>query len=297
MSLKSISNLTQSQRDRLAFIELRARFVGEVGRQDLVNRFGTQAAAATRDIATYKELAPGNLDYDSKNKIYICAAWFRPIFDFSIERVLTWLGHGYGDGEPLRYKSLIASESIAQTSKFKLDILSVITRAIHRRAVVGISYGSPSAGLSTREIVPFAIADNGNSWQLRAYDRRSQAFCDFTLARITGAGLTQDAVRDEEMPSQDIQWNRIVDLELVPHPANVQHPDVVESEYVMTNGVLRTQVRAALVGSLLRHWGVDCSADHNLKSAEYQLWLRNPQALYGITNLTFAPGYKPQDIT
>ena len=49
--------MTQSQRDRLVFLELRLRFVGEFRRQDLVERFGIQAAAATRDIGQYKELA------------------------------------------------------------------------------------------------------------------------------------------------------------------------------------------------------------------------------------------------
>jgi hypothetical protein len=46
-----LAELTQSQRDRLAFIELRVRFVGEIRRQDLVGRFGIQSAAATRDLA------------------------------------------------------------------------------------------------------------------------------------------------------------------------------------------------------------------------------------------------------
>ena len=51
MTTQQLSELTQSQRDRLAFIELRLRFVGEFRRQDLVSRFGIQTAAATRDLA------------------------------------------------------------------------------------------------------------------------------------------------------------------------------------------------------------------------------------------------------
>jgi hypothetical protein len=31
-------------------------------------------------------------------------------FDFPAERVLTWLSHGYGDGEPIRWKSTVAQE-------------------------------------------------------------------------------------------------------------------------------------------------------------------------------------------
>ncbi|MFN7369904.1 MAG: WYL domain-containing protein, partial [Burkholderiales bacterium] len=60
MSSVQLSEMTQSQRDRLAFVELRLRFIGEIRRQDLVARFGIQAAAATRDLGQYKELGPRN---------------------------------------------------------------------------------------------------------------------------------------------------------------------------------------------------------------------------------------------
>ena len=56
MSSAQLSEMTQSQRDRLAFIELRLRFVGEIRRQDLVARFGIQAAAATRCDTKDREL-------------------------------------------------------------------------------------------------------------------------------------------------------------------------------------------------------------------------------------------------
>ena len=103
MSSDRLSGMTQAQRDRLAFVELRLCFVGEIRRQDLITRFGIQAAAATRDIAQYKEMAPGNMEYDPKNKVYVRASWFRPLFDFPAERVLAWLSQGYGDGEPFRW--------------------------------------------------------------------------------------------------------------------------------------------------------------------------------------------------
>jgi hypothetical protein len=71
MSKEQLADLTQPQRDRLAFVELRVRFIGEIRRQDLVSRFGIQSAAATRDLALYKDLAPGNIDYDAKGKSYV----------------------------------------------------------------------------------------------------------------------------------------------------------------------------------------------------------------------------------
>ena len=68
MSSDRLPEMTQAQRDRLAFVELRLRFVGEIRRQDLVARFDIQAAAATRDIAQYKELAPRNLEYAPRGR-------------------------------------------------------------------------------------------------------------------------------------------------------------------------------------------------------------------------------------
>ncbi len=86
MTIRLFTDLPQPQRDRLAFIELRLRFVGETRRQDLISRFGIQAAAATRDIGFYKELAPDNLDYNTKSKIYTFGEGFKPVFDFPPER-------------------------------------------------------------------------------------------------------------------------------------------------------------------------------------------------------------------
>lgn len=240
MSSVQLSQMTQSQRDRLAFVELRLRFIGEIRRQDLVARFGIQAAA-TRDIGQYKELGPRNLDYDTKSKVYVRGEWFRPVFDFPAERVLTWLSQGFGDGEPSR------------------------------------------------------LCANGQRWHVRGYDRRSGDFRDFVLTRIADARLLAGPVKEIEAADQDIQWNRIAEIELVPHPANVQHPDTIEAEYGMENGVLRMRVRAAMAGYLMRRWNVDCTEDHSLKGAEFHLWLRNRQALYGVTNLVLAQGYEPEE--
>lgn len=291
MSSERLAEMTQAQRDRLAFVELRLRFVGEIRRQDLVNRFGIQAAAATRDIAQYRELAPLNMEYDTKGKLYVRNSWFRPLFDFSPERVLTWLSQGYGDGEPIRWKGGMAQEGTNLPCKIDLELLSILTRAIHKGAAVEVSYRALSSGLTTREIVPFALADSGLRWHIRAFDRRSSEFRDFVLGRLADTRIIPGDVADHEKPDQDIQWNRITELELVPHPANVQHPDTIEAEYGMEGGVLKVRARAAMAGYLLRRWNVDCTEDHSLKSGEHHLWLRNRQALYGVTNLVLAPGY------
>jgi predicted DNA-binding transcriptional regulator YafY len=222
---------------------------------------------------------------------------FRPLFDFPAERVLTWLSQGYGDGEPLRAKPLVPCEILSQFHRPDLERLSVITRAIYSRRAVEISYQALSSGMTSREIVPFALADSGSRWHVRAFDRRKGEFRDFVPTRIADARLVPGEPQEHELRDQDIQWNRITELELVPHPANVQHPDTIEADYGMEGGVLRRPVRAALAGYLLRHLNVDCTEAHSLKGAEYHLWLRNRQALYGVANLMLAPGYAVEERT
>lgn len=94
----------------------------------------------------------------------------------------------------------------------------------------------------------------------------------------------------EEMASEDVQWNRVLELELVSHPAR-EHPKITERDYDMRGGVLRLKVRAATAGYLLRNWHVDCSPDHGLEDEAYRLWLRDDLALYGASSALLAPGY------
>ncbi len=55
--------------------------------------------------------------------------------------------------------------------------------------------------------------------------------------------------------------------------------------------MLKIQVRAAVAGYVLRLWNVDCSQNHVLDGPEVHLRLRNRQTLYGVENLSIAPGY------
>ncbi len=95
-------------------------------------------------------------------------------------------------------------------------------------------------------------------------------------------------VEEHETRESDIQRNRIVELEIVPHPS-LKHPKTIE------NGVLDVNVRAAVAGYVLRRWNLDCSEDHSMEDPEYHLWLKNRQALYGVENLVIAPGYNKNE--
>jgi len=284
-----LEGIKQAQRERLLHIDFRAYFLGDVGRSDLIKRFGIKAAAATRDINIYNELAPGNIDYDTKTKSFIREKGFKPLFEYNVSQVLSALSLGFGEefvGSP---SPIIACETPSKLNKPKLDVLSVITRAIHQGKAVKVEYTSTSSGTTSRELVPFVLVDNGLRWHIRTYDRKNDRFGDFVITRITKAELIDAPIQDHEDLKHDIQWNRIVEMELVPHP-RIKHSQAIELDYDMVDGVRKQNVRAAVAGYVLRRWNVDCTADHSLDGPEYHLWLRNKPALYGVENIKLAPG-------
>ncbi|ABB06787.1 WYL domain-containing protein [Burkholderia lata] len=242
------------------------------------------------------ELAPGNLEYDSRGKLYVMRPGFESMFDFSPERILTWLSEEFGDGEPINSRVGAACEIPARLGQPALPILATIARAIKRQQALRIAYHSIGTGRSEREIAPFALLDSGLRWYARAYDRKSGEFRDFVLTRIQDASILHDnVIEPPEQPDQDIQWCRIVELELVPNPDQA-HPKITELDYGVRDGMLKVRLRAATAGHVLRKWSVDCSPDHSLRGNEYRLWLRDHLALCGVTNAVLAPGYACKEI-
>ena len=289
-----LGEISQGQKERLSHIDFKVCFLGAIGRNDLVRRFGIKEAAATRDIALYKDLAPRNLAYDTKVKIYARSEVFEPLFDHSPDQVLAALAYGFGDDFVGVHKGFVACETPAQLNKPSLSTLSVLTRAIRQGKAVRIGYRSLESGRTMREIVPYVLVDNGLRWHVRGYDRRRSKFSDFVITRIFNPAIIDSPIQEHETRESDIQWNRVVEMEIVPHPS-LRHPKTIETDYAMENGVLQVNVRAAVAGYVLRRWNVDCSEDHSLEGSEYHLWLRNRQALYGVENIVLAPGYEKDE--
>ena len=291
MHAESIAQLPLPQKDRLKHIELRLHFLGEVRRPDLMQRFGIQSAAASRDLALYKDLAPSNIDYDSRGKRYLLGARFVPLFPTPSQQALSWLAEQLGDAIAPSSDALLPCLMPSRLSHPDLDVLACITRAIHLAQVLRIRYYSISSGESYREIVPFALLDTGLRWHVRAFDRQTKVFRDFVLTRIREPRPhPEDTPQRHELPEHDVQWTRIVELDLVPHP-DQPRPDITCMDYHMPDGVLRLKLRAALAGYALRKWSVDCSPEHSLRGPEYRLWLKDHLALYGVETATLAAGY------
>lgn len=287
----SLAPIPQSQQDRLRHIELRLRFLGEVRRPDVMLRFGIQSAAASRDLAVYRDLAPQNIEFDSRSKGYLLGSAFSPLFPTSADQALAWLAEQLGDAIAPSSESLLPCLMPSCLSHPDLEVLACITRAIHLKQVLDIRYHSISSGASQRQIVPFALLDTGLRWHVRAFDRKSNEFRDFVLTRIQAPNVqAESSPQRHETPEHDAQWARIVELDLVPHP-DQPRPEITRMDYGLNDGSLRLKLRAAIAGYVLRKWSVDCSPDHRLRGPEYRLWLKDHLSLYGVETAVLAPGY------
>ncbi len=288
---EQLNRLSQAQRERLFYIEVKAFFCGDLTRADIERRFGVKPAASARDLSSYKSLAPNNLVYNAGLRNYEPTDRFNPVFEHSADRVLAWFRDGYGDSLDLKIQRTVPCEAASDLVRPDLETLAVLTRAIAGRKQVKVNYLSLTSGASTKTLSPLALADTGQRWHLRAYDCERERFADFSITRIVKAKPLEIDIPLNQRIEADVQWARVVRLELVPHPG-VEHPEAIEADYQMKDGMLVLDMRAPLVGYALRRWAVDCTLQHELDPKTHHLSLSNLQTLYGVESAALAPGFK-----
>lgn len=291
MMRETLSQRSQKQRDRLAYIEFRLWFLGDACRRDLMKRFGIAPAMATRDFTAYRDLAPQNIDFDGSRKVYVPSKRFAPVFEHEPERVLSAISRGFGAGDDRPGNSYVPCELPLRLNRPTLQELAVVTRAIHQHQVLRVKYHSLRRGAANREVIPHALVDSGLRWHTRVFDRQTNEFRDLVISRIEAAEPVPGMeVFPNEMAQADDEWNRLVDLALVVHPGVVR-PEIVQRDFGMRRGELHVSVRAAIAGYVLQLWNVDCSPDRSLDPAIHRLCLKNPDAIKGIRSVEIAPGY------
>jgi len=287
--MKIINELTYAQRERLIFIELCLTYLGEISRVELINKFRIGAASATRDFATYKELVPANMELIHSSKTYHRTSQFKPLFEHEPETILHELSCGFG----MPYPNQLQHTCINQVDLVNpaANIISVVMRAIVKSKALRCVYVSLASGSKKRIIIPHSFVNNGQRWHVRAYDRNTNSFKDFVVTRFKKLEVIDSDIIMDEMKESDNQWNRVVDLTLIPHP-KLHLPEAVELDYSMKNGQLIVQVRAALAGYMLNQWNVDCSESYKLNPNQYHLALKERAALFAVQNAELAPGYQ-----
>lgn len=289
-----LDTISFAQKQRLAYIDFCLLFKGAIYRQDLMKRFQVGLSAGTRDFNLYKELSPKNLEYDSCEKRYFQTSSFKPLFEHDAQKTLVKLANNISDGFDAIGDIHFPVETPSSLNVPDIFIVAMLVQAILNGKAVSVIYTSLSSGSGARELVPHSIVDNGLRWHVRAFDRKSNSFRDFVLTRISKVTIKYSS-EEYEKSHADTEWQRLIPLQLVPHPKNIQFSTAIEMDYGMENSQLILKVRAAMAGYLLRRWNVDCTDKGTLIGAEYQLWLQNRFTLRDVDNLAIAPGYVPDE--
>ncbi|GIU47008.1 WYL domain-containing protein [Shewanella sairae] len=286
-----MDDLSHAQRQRLAFIDFSLQYFGKVSRQDMITKFATGLAAATRDFQLYKTLAPDNMRLVHQTKSYHRLASFVPLFSHQPESILHGLAKGFGDGLSHPVQPSEVCIDALQLIHPDTVVIAALMRAIQDNKALDITYVSVSSGEKRRQIVPHALVNNGQRWHVRAFDRSHSIFTDFVATRIKTISESMTEVGELEASDKDSYWHQEVELTLIAHPS-LSHPEAIELDYQMQDKQLKLTCRAALAGYLLRQWSVDCSAKHQINSGVCQLALANHAVLEQIEHLSIVPGAK-----
>ncbi len=284
-----LATVSSTQRERLAFIDFNLQFFGKVSRVMLVERFETGLAASTRDFASYKEIAPDNLLLDHSTKHYLRTPRFSPVFKFSADAILQSVSRGFVDGITSPSKPSTRCFEAVQLIHPNTDIIAALMRAISNGHACTINYVSVSSGETRRRFVPHALINNGHRWHVRGYDGKSKSFRDFVCTRFIEVKQIAQPREPHEKAANDAQFNKIVDLVLIPHPS-LENSRAIEMDYDMKEGKKVMRTRAALAAYILRQWQVDCSQGHRILKQGCQLALQNHDVLASIENPMLAPG-------
>jgi hypothetical protein len=272
---------------RLAFVEERLFWVGEVNRTDLVRRFGVSMSQASGDIGRYLALDPAGVRYDKSAKRYVAGEDFRPVLAapdpkrFLGELQLVDLGILAAEDTML---GVLPPFDAAPVPERAIDplVLRTVLRAIRERRALDVHYQSMSRPKALRRIIePHALAHDGFRWHARSFDRERSEFRDFVLGRVLRAKVAAPA---QSKPAEDADWASFVPLVIAPHPGlTPAQARAIAIDYdigvgraglkpASTNGARPTttiRVRRALLFYALRRLGLDAAGDARPASEQH----------------------------
>jgi len=269
------------QQRRLEFIDFRLYWEGRINRADLTEHFGISVPQASLDLARYQQIAPINLIYERREKVYLATPEFKPV-----------LAPGHSDAY-LDQLLAVASGTLAKDTVFigwapptdlvraphrrvPSDTLIAVLRAIRQLLVLEVMYQSFNQPAPTKRLIsPHAIAFDGFRWHVRAYCHTRKEFRDFVLGRLLEI---QPQSKSDIDPQSDHAWNTFLEVKIAPHPKLTESQRrAVELDYGMTGGVAVLPTRQALLFYVLKH--LELSRDAPNMAAAQQIVLANEDKL------------------
>ena len=245
-----------SQERRLQFIDFRLQWDGRINRRDVMDFFKISVPQASADIARYAEIAPGNLEYDTRSRTYVATPAYAPHYESSGAR--QYLSHLLAlerqiltsDQAFLAFRPPMASVPLPSRT-VEPKTLALLLQSIAERARLRIRYQSIARDEpQERYISPHAFGYDGVRWHVRAYCHLREGFRDFVLGRILLPGAP---VASDVDSSQDREWHTNVDLVLKPDDSlTIKQREGVEIDYGMKNGKVTVPCRQAMLFYTLR---------------------------------------------
>jgi len=229
--------LRWSPEARLRAIDEAAFWEGRVNRASLIGRFRISVPQATNDLRDYQARVPGNLRYDRQLKAYVAAEGFKPLF--GAPSAEAWLGeHELTAGmrvgvipRPVRFVDPWLLRRILEARREGMSL-----RILYQP----MDQPEPS----WRWVFPMAFGSDGQRWHLRGWNHDAGRHEDMVFPRMIELGGSRPA---GDVPA-DAEWDHIVVVELCPAKAlSASQRRVVELDYGMLDGVVRIEVRAALL--------------------------------------------------
>lgn len=242
--IDALSNIRNGAlvRLRLRWIEDRLWWVGSISRSDLVTRFEISAPQATNDFSLYQKLAPNNMQYDVKKKLYVIGELFVPLFEKDHE---SWLTNSAEENEKLRCIDVATVKFLRRG--IASEIAQVIIRSSKSKTPLRIIYQSMKTDSSVERIIcPHSIVETHIRCHIRAWDFARQAFVDLVPSRILK--FESDDSKPWVEQEEDDQWNKMVEIILIPSKKLTDSQRIItERDYRMTSGRLIITVRACMV--------------------------------------------------
>lgn len=277
---------------RLELIEFKLFWDGKVNRGDLQNCFKISVPQASADLATYIDMAPGNLAYDKRAKCYYRTETFSPVLiTISSDHFLSQLQAITVGVLDLSTTGISKIPPIAHTPIppriVDPAVLRSVTTAITSTQKLEIVYQSMSSGEpKARWISPHALAYDEFRWHVRAFCHNDLIYKDFVIGRIISVGRSEDSEIDSTM---DLTWHNFITLIITANPKlNQSQKRIIELDYGMKDNKLEITTRIALAKYVLKTYRLDIDTDSTPANAQHIVLNNRAEVLAALGNkLTF----------
>lgn len=260
--LNEHANYSLTQAERLAFIDIRLSYLGEISRSDIMSEFRIAQAAASKDLSEYRAIQKDKVDIDPQSKkTIIKMEKFQPLFDISGQNALSILVNGFNRNYLVKASPLVPVEYI-ETSIEELDShkIMAITRAIHKNKGIRCQYGSShSSNHNMRILVPRTLFINKNEWYFRAFEYNENSntskFKNFKLSRVEKSELFDLGNNIKDKIPTDIDWNTIIPIQIeINNTLDDYMRDSIRKEFRLKSDTHTLFIKIALFPYIYSNW-------------------------------------------